>query len=261
MSFWFVLTHKALPLLVMPVGLAACLVAWGALTKKRGPLLAALVLLWTCGMPLSGNGLMRLLENTHPASHLSELQSSDAIVVLGGMGVRRTALGDLQVNDAIDRFETGLTLLAAGRAPTIVLCHGPLRDGVSEGALLQSLAIRRGADSGQVKVAPEAVNTAAEAKVLRAMAEERGWRRLLLVTSAFHMPRAVLLFESEGLTVQPVPVDYRAEGCAWGSEDWNATCVLPEAESLWRCQLALRELLARAFYWAVLPTSAATESS
>jgi len=66
----------------------------------------------------------------------------------------------------------------------------------------------------------------------------------LLVTSAFHMPRARRLFEHAGLGVTPFPVDFRLS--AGGS--LSVMDFLPGAEALGQTQAALRELYGRLFY-------------
>ena len=44
------------------------------------------------------------------------------------------------------------------------------------------------------------------------MLDDRGLRNCLLITSAFHMPRSVALFQKAGISVMPWPVDYRTRG-------------------------------------------------
>ncbi|MFN9905992.1 MAG: ElyC/SanA/YdcF family protein, partial [bacterium] len=54
-------------------------------------------------------------------------------------------------------------------------------------------------------VNPASRTTAEEARDIGALGRRRGWNRLLLVTSAFHMPRALASFRRQsGLTVIPV---------------------------------------------------------
>ena len=67
---------------------------------------------------------------------------------------------------------------------------------------------------------------------------------MLLVTSAYHMHRAQMLFARSGLDVLPFPVDFQvAEGKAFTLMD-----VLPHGESLRQSETALRELYGLAYY-------------
>ena len=74
-----------------------------------------------------------------------------------------------------------------------------------------------------------------------------GFRRILLVTSAWHMPRAKTLFEREGPEVVPAPTDYEMHYCA----ESPLKCVdfLPSADALWRNSVAVKEWVARFCYW------------
>ena len=82
-------------------------------------------------------------------------------------------------------------------------------------------------------------NAVESARIVR----ERGWKTLLLVTSAMHMPRAAASFRAAGLDVDLLPVDHRA-----GEQAGN---LLPRAEALERSTEALRELAGRAIYRAI----------
>ena len=68
---------------------------------------------------------------------------------------------------------------------------------------------------------------------------------MVLVTSAFHMLRAVMLFRQEGTSVTPFPVDFQtveARGVL-------LTDFLPSAEGLAKVELALKEFYGLAYYW------------
>ena len=72
--------------------------------------------------------------------------------------------------------------------------------------------------------------------------------RILLVTNAFHMRRAQRLFERQGLTVVPFPVEFQARG-QWAGPNWrDPTQWSPTAEALDGSSRALRELLGRLVY-------------
>ena len=69
---------------------------------------------------------------------------------------------------------------------------------------------------------------------------------VLLVTSAFHMPRAQRLFEQAGMEVRPYPVDFKASY----DQPFEAIALLPNAGAWHRTETAWRELLGRAYYTA-----------
>ena len=78
------------------------------------------------------------------------------------------------------------------------------------------------------------------------VAAARGWRTLLVVTSAAHMPRALGCFRAVGLEPDALPVDRRAGDGPPSSRGW-----LPRAECLARSTLMLRELAGRVVYRAL----------
>ena len=69
----------------------------------------------------------------------------------------------------------------------------------------------------------------------------KGWQRILLVTSAFHMRRARPLFEAQGLDVVPAPTDYQRLVVKPPMPRW-----LPTAQALARTTTALHEHVG---YW------------
>ena len=88
------------------------------------------------------------------------------------------------------------------------------------------------------------VNTAEEAAAVSAqLSRLSASPRIILVTSAFHMPRAMRLFTRAGLTVTPFPVDFSD-----AQDSLSILDFLPGAGSLAQTQVALRELYGRAYY-------------
>jgi uncharacterized SAM-binding protein YcdF (DUF218 family) len=85
-------------------------------------------------------------------------------------------------------------------------------------------------------------NTWENAVDARALAAPQPGETWLLVTSAFHMPRAVGCFRRAGWTVTPFPVDYRADPAEWPS------LLRPPARRFAELGLATRETLGLVAY-------------
>jgi uncharacterized SAM-binding protein YcdF (DUF218 family) len=81
---------------------------------------------------------------------------------------------------------------------------------------------------------------------------------IILVTSAFHMPRAKVTFETEGFEVLPYPVDFRAPVRRMPLMEW-----LPSPDALEKTDLVIREALGRGYYRlrAMLRTESQTAAS
>jgi uncharacterized SAM-binding protein YcdF (DUF218 family) len=136
--------------------------------------------------------------------------SADAIVVLSGGIVRGTNIDGVQWGESANRYFAGLNLAMAGKARVLVLSAGlPNPGGYSQGDVLQQDAIRHGLPAERIIVTQAVLTTEDESRAVSNMANIHS---VLLVTSAFHMSRAVLLFRARGLNVSPFPTDQRMLG-------------------------------------------------
>ena len=97
---------------------------------------------------------------------------------------------------------------ALGRFPDAALvgCGGTGTADVSEAAVIRDLAIAYGVPGERVVLEDTSSSTLGHAINLRLIAAERGWSRLLVVTDAFHLPRARFLFRRCGFDVEGIAV-------------------------------------------------------
>jgi uncharacterized SAM-binding protein YcdF (DUF218 family) len=205
-------------------------------------------LLLTASLPVVSQRLMARLESVYPAMRVDAAPEAEVVLVLGGMLGAPVVPGGLpEWSEAVDRFEAGLALAQAGRARWL-LFTAAARSGdgsiESEGAGLRRLAIARGLDPARVLLTGPVLNTADEVRELEKLAVAHGWKRVLLVSSAWHLPRAMRQFRGHGLEVVPFPVDYRSRpNLASPWLDW-----IPTAGALADTERALREAYGIAFY-------------
>ena len=238
--------NKLLPLLLSPLFLLTAIAALAIWVRSRRLAILALASLWFLSFPLVANSLWRVIEQQALRPAVSAAPEAQALVVLGGM--TRVIRGDqgfeIEWNDNADRFWAGLELFKAGKAPRLFLMAGRLpweKSQKTEGEWLRAKAIEFGVPEKKIWLSPEVQNTQQEAQ---AVAKELPGATILLVTSAFHMPRARALFESQGLKVLPFPVDFRVV-----ENDTTILDFLPSARALETTTSAMRELLGRAYYW------------
>ena len=116
------------------------------------------------------------------------------------------------------------------------------KSGRTEGAVLTDHVIQYGIPYDHIFVSSLVTNTADEALAVKKMALGN---KIILVTSAFHMPRAQMLFENEGLEVVPYPVDFKS----LTTDSVTFMDYLPNAGSLAKTEMGMRELIGRLFYW------------
>ncbi len=243
--------HKILPLLVLPPGLCLLLIIAGQALHRTLLIRIGAGLLFVLSVPLFSDSMMRVVEWPYRRIPVSGVRSADAIVVLGGMisHTKGAPLGEW--NGAADRFDGGLDIYRAGKAPLLVFSYGEQSNDsppVSEGQLLERRAVLVGIPKKAIRVTGFVGNTAAEAfEVSRLLGCDRGHpRKIILVTSAFHMKRATMLFSRTGFLVEPYPVDFRASQ----SDPTNTLSYIPDPEKLDLSALAMREAIGIGYYTA-----------
>ena len=210
---------KLLPTLVYPMTLA-CLLLISVLFTRRWPrwgrvgVLLALTILWIAGNHWVANGLARSLEWRHPS--LESIPDAGAIVLLGG----GTMLDEpprpiVEINSAGDRIIYAAWLYNQGAADKIIVTGGRIpwltsgSTGETQPAYaMTSLLDMLGVPQEAIYIEPDSLNTYDNARFSKLVLEQLGVEKILLVTSAIHMPRSVRLFEAQNLEVIPAPVDY-----------------------------------------------------
>lgn len=166
-------------------------------------------------LPL-GNLLMQPIERSYPAN--PPLSQVDGIIVLGGGEDARASAywGQMQFNEGGDRFAAGIAF--ARQFPDARLLFtggsGALRDlagaAVSEASIAEQFFLDQGLNPERLLLESRSRNTAENASFSLALADPGADETWVLVTSAFHMPRAMRSFEAAGWSgLVAWPVDYR----------------------------------------------------
>jgi uncharacterized SAM-binding protein YcdF (DUF218 family) len=213
------LLSKLLPLLLYPLGLSLVLLLTAQLGRGRrwsGWVAGGgMALLWISAMPLTARQLVWGLEERSAALTPATVPRADAVLVLGGglqapLPPRRA----VEVSEAGDRLLTGVRLMRAQRAPLLLVSGGRVTfrnddPAPPEAVAARSLAIELGVAANRILLSDQARTTAEEAEAIDRLARQRGWRSVILVTSAIHMPRSLATFQRRtNLTVIPVACDY-----------------------------------------------------
>lgn len=121
----------------------------------------------------------------------------DAIVVLGAAVNASGEPGPAMRR----RVEHGVRLLVAGRAPRLVLSGGCVGGGPAEAEVMARIAAAAGIGADRLVLEDRSRNTFENALYTGRITRERGWRRLLVVTDSYHLPRALYVFRRLGLAV------------------------------------------------------------
>ena len=238
--------HKLLPLIISPLGLVVFLIITGIYLRRWWLITLSCFVLLLSSLPITAQFIWRDLEKQYPPKALSEFGSYDAVVVLSGMlspfeygGTLRVEWGDP------DRFFAGIDLLKSGKAPTLIFTRGkmPWSNLPAEGELLKSKAVELGINESQILLSNIVANTSEEAEAVAQLISSNGIKRIVLITSSFHMPRAKLLFDKQGIDSVPFATDFKATG---QTLSWLA--FLPSAWGFGRTSEGIREYIGRFYY-------------
>lgn len=188
------------------------LVVAGLWLKRRALAALGLVVLWVGSTEVFSNALLRPLEDAYPPVQVADCPRTDAIVVLGGLLRDERPAGEVEWDEAVDRFERGVALMGAGKADYLVFTAAHWKGlPESEGDRLRQEAIARGIPAERILIAGAGLeNTAGESAAIRELVQQRHWRKVTLATSAFHMRRAMYLMTRAGVPAEPFPCDYMA---------------------------------------------------
>lgn len=256
------LLSKLLPQALYPLGLGLLLLLAGQRDRggRWGPWLSAggIGLIWLFATPLVSQQLVWGLEQRSAALTPAPIPDADAVLVLGG-GLKPALppRSGVEVGEEGDRLLTGVRLLRQGKAPLLVTSGGRVSFTSDDPAATaadsaRSLAIELGVPASRILTNAGSRTTAEEARDIGVLARRRGWRRLLLVTSALHMPRSLATFRRQtDLEVVPVACDYLLPARSALGRPTIASSLLdliPDAGSLAISSQALKEHLGLLVY-------------
>ena len=237
--------NKILPIIFSPLGLIIILLLFGILRKKILPSLLALLLLTLLSLPLVSNQLIKSLERNYSVISPNELDTADTVVVLSGMlqTIKQDSTIHYEFSEAVDRIFAGINLLKMGKAQKIILTRGklPWNKGVPEGDYLAEFVQSQGIDPNRILLTEIVQNTNDEAKAISRMLPKNS--EVILVTSAFHMPRAKKVFQNQNLKIIPYAVDFRSS-----AKDIDVLDFLPQANAFKDSSFYFREIIGRLYY-------------
>lgn len=209
-------------LLVLALIVFAMFLEWRRLAKALA--VATFAGLFALAVLPLGDLLLRPLEQTYPPA--PQIDRVDGIIVLGGgEDVAATVFwGQPQVNEGGDRILAGLSLAHRYPKARILLAGGSGRlrdaagaDKTSEADIAARIFLSQGLSRERLLLERRSRNTAENARLSRVLAKPEAGEVWVLVTSAFHMPRAMESFRATGWNdIVAYPVDYRTVGFADG---------------------------------------------
>ena len=238
--------HKILPLLFSPLSIVLIIILIGTFFKSKKISLLGLLILIFCSLPIISNKLIFYLEKDYSLQNIKDIAKSDAIVVLSGMisTIKTKEKLSYEFNGSIDRIFSGMNLFKENKAPLLILTNGklPWSVGIPEGEYLKDFSIKYGIPEDKILLTDNVQNTDQEAKAVAKLLNTNK-ATTILVTSAFHMPRAKKVFEAANIKVIPFAVDFKTQ-----IKKITIIDFIPSANSLKDTSHFFREMIGRLYY-------------
>jgi uncharacterized SAM-binding protein YcdF (DUF218 family) len=238
--------HKILPMLFSPIMLVISLLLVGVIMKSKKISFFGIFILIFFSLPVVSNKLTHYLEIDYKPILYSEIKQADAIVVLSGMlGAIKTKNGyKYEFGGSVDRFISGINLFKNKKANFLIFTRGqvPWSVGIPEGEYLKKMAINYGVPDENIILTENVENTDQEAKAVKKLFPDKNIK-LILVTSAHHMTRAINVFKAADLNVIAYPVDFKNN-----LKKFTLMDLIPSASSLNKSSYFIREMIGRTYY-------------
>ncbi|AFY77029.1 MAG: YdcF family protein [Hydrococcus sp. C42_A2020_068] len=255
----FLFLSKLLPIFIYPLGLVSiCLVialvmSWKKFSWEQLPIALALGIIL-----LSSNAWVTtfLVTSLEWQNLPTDIPTAEAIVILGGAikpSVKPRPMVD--VNEQGDRVLYAAKLYRDKKAPLIIASGGRidwLNNDRSESADMAQLLEMMGVPSEAIIQEPNSLNTYQNAVEVKKILDEKGIRKVLLITSALHMPRSLLIFKRQGIEAIPAPTDFlvsELENQFLGNSFQAIVLnLLPDSDRLDKTTKVLKEYIGIAIY-------------
>ncbi len=244
---------KMIAVLVLPPVSLLLLAALGTLTARRwwgkGLLILSLLSLWLLALAPVRDVLSRPLEYADPPLNITDTLPRDAVIVLLGGGLYERAPEyrgqNLPSDDALHRvllaadlsLQHGLPVYASGGVTMMTASKE------SEAAVMRRWLLRFGVADQLIHQEEASRTTMENARYIARQLKAAGIQRVVLVTNAWHMPRARWCFEQQGLQVIAAPTAYITQQTPYTVRDF-----FPSSSVLDDSQKALHEYLGLLWY-------------
>ena len=177
---------------------------------------------------------MNILKKT-----LGKTEQFDVAVVLGGYSRNRLENGRLELNEAGDRLIAALDLLRTKQVKRIILSGGDgslYKTGINESAEVLIYLKSVGYKTDYIQVEANSKNTFENAANTAPLIRKN--EKVILITSAFHMPRATACFNKQSIKHKPYPVDYLMDGSSSFSP---SNLLIPDGMAFEKWEVLLKE--------------------
>lgn len=241
---------KLLQRLILPPASILLLLLLGFLLVRshrnlgRVFIVAGFLLLYGLSIGPVSSALIFPLENSFRPLDMKSVKKVDVIVVLGG-GVRDRSWLGLEPEPgegSLQRVAAAVKLYGALSIPVLLTggAGDPAQPHLSDADAMARTAVDLGVRQKDILIENKSRNTLESARAVKGMIKGK---RIMLVTSAYHMKRAVAMFNKQGLEVIPAPAGYLSE-----PRPLMFYSFMPSLDNLCASSIALAEYLSLAWY-------------
>ncbi len=258
----FLFLSKLLPpIFLYPLGIASLLLLitltmiWQKSRWSAVPVVLALATILLSSNAWTTNQIIKSLEWQNIPS--SDVPTAEAIVLLGGATRSKSyPRPGVDLSERGDRVVYAAQLYKQGKAPLIIISGGRIdwKDyGDPESSdMAKVLTNDLGIPPAAIIEEPDSLNTYENAVNVQKIMVDRQIKKVLLVTSAFHMPRSLRIFRKLKMDVIPAPSDYLASQLALDEPNrtWEAAALsaIPDSQRLDNFTIALKEYIGTWIY-------------
>ena len=256
----FLFFSKLLPLFVYPLGFSCILLLvalWFCFKRSRWtfvPILLAFVVLMTASNVQFSNNLVTSLERQYLPK--KNTPKAEVIVILGG-ATRSDEPPRIipDMSERGDRLLYGVKLYKDGAAPYILLTGGRIEwygGNSSEAEDMATVMEVMGVPRDALLLESRSLNTYENAVYTKEILDRRNIKKIILVTSAAHMPRSLAIFKKQGIDAIPAPTDFMVSDRNLVeneiSTESRIISLFPNPESLARTTQILKEYIGTFIY-------------
>jgi uncharacterized SAM-binding protein YcdF (DUF218 family) len=239
-----VITEFCLPLTpCLLISLVGVILLWFTKRQKAGKVLVTVsfLMLLLLSYGVLSHRMLASLEREYPAYDAGKNPAPEYVVVLGAGGCSDPAVPITSQLPSLGmvRLVEGIRIHRLNPGSKLVLSGGRSYDPVPEAEIMEKVAVAIGESREEILLETESRDTEDEAREVRKIV---GDRSLVLVTSASHMTRALLLFRKQGMDPIPAPTNHLT------SERQGKTPIFaffPSSENLFVADTVVYEYLGR----------------
>ncbi len=215
--------------------------------KRKTNTLSLILLLFFANNWIIQNLMLRYQSSPKP---MDRGEQYSAGILLGGLAGYDETYKQGFFNQTSDRFIQTLRLYKEGHIRKIIVSGGNAifaGDDFREADFLVENLIAMGVPKEDILSEREAMNTVENSRLTHRITDSLMIRGpFVLITSAFHMPRAMKTFSNEGMAVRPFPCAYLALP---SDKKFGLLSLLPSANAITLWNIYLKEQVGNLFLW------------